>query len=221
MKKLVLVASAVVALANVTPVSAADLGIPVTAEPAAGVSLAAYDWSGFYAGVNGGYSWGEAQTEGVGDLELRGGLFGGQIGYNQDLGGVVLGAEADIQWSGLDGDLTTPLGTEVEGDLEYFGTVRARAGVALDRVMPYVTGGFAYGRVSGETSFAGGFSTEETVTGWTAGGGAELAITDAISVKAEYLYTDFGTETLFRGTIVEDDVGTSFSTIRAGVNFRF
>jgi outer membrane immunogenic protein len=76
-----------------------------------------YNWSGFYAGLNGGYSWGRANTTmtGVSPLavifpipvfapfrqDVNGGLAGGQIGYNWQVDRKwVLGVESDIQWSG-------------------------------------------------------------------------------------------------------------------------
>ena len=208
------------ASALVGPAMGADLGIVYGGENA-GYTASGYDWTGFYAGVNGGYASGEAVTANLGSIKETGGLLGGQLGYNVEFGGFVLGAEADIQWSGLEGSLVAPLGTVISGGVDYFGTVRIRAGAAFDGIMPYVTAGWAYGAVSAHSTFAGGFSDTKAVNGYTVGGGVEAALTDNISVKAEYLYTNFGSPTLFSGTIVEQEVGMSFHTIRAGVNFKF
>jgi outer membrane immunogenic protein len=218
MKRFLLAAIALGGVAS--PAIAADLGYIEQPLPDTYISPG-FSWTGFYAGVNGGYGWGEAETETVGDFDVDGGILGGQIGFNYDLGGFVLGAEADIQWTGMEGGTIAPLGTVVDGNVDYFGTVRARAGYAIDRLLPYVTGGFAYGGASGSSSFAGGFETEETITGWTVGAGAEYALTDNITVKGEYLFTDFGDETFFPGTIIEEDIALSFHTVRAGVNFKF
>jgi outer membrane immunogenic protein len=58
MKKLLFATTALVgALGAAGPVSAADL--PVKAAPAPVIAPAAYNWSGFYAGLNGGWSWGK------------------------------------------------------------------------------------------------------------------------------------------------------------------
>lgn len=214
-----LMAGTALILAAVGPVFAADLGY--VEAPAEIYAATSFDWTGFYAGINGGYGFGEADAASVGTIDLDGGIFGGQVGYNYDFGGFVLGAEADIQWSGLEGGTTTLLGTTVDAELEYFGTIRARAGLALDRLMPYVTGGYAYGQAHGTSTFGPGFSTREMVHGYTIGGGVEYAVTDNITVKAEYLYVDFGDETFFPGTVIEEDIPTHFSAVRAGVNFKF
>lgn len=180
-----------------------------------------FDWTGFYAGLNGGYGWGDADTL-FGELDPKGWLLGAQAGYNYAYGGFVLGAEADIQWTDMDGSFTTvPGGTTVTADLEAFGTVRGRAGLALDRLMPYITGGLAYGNMHGTTTFGPGYVTDEWVLGWTAGTGIEYAATDNILVRAEYLYVDFGPETYFAGTPREETVSSNFGTARLGVSFKF
>jgi len=81
---------------------------------------------------------------------------GGQVGHNWQLspGGLVVGIETDIQWSGIDGSATTTgtrSGFVVKAtstqDLNWFGTLRGRIGVPVggDRFMPFVSGGLAYG----------------------------------------------------------------------------
>ena len=83
MKKLVLAGAAVAALIA-GPAMAADL--PVKAPPIVPV----YDWTGFYVGINGGYSFGRSETDFnfpgfpivSGKFNLNGGLAGGQAGYN-------------------------------------------------------------------------------------------------------------------------------------------
>ena len=63
--------------------------------------------------------------------------------------------------------------------------------------MPYVTGGFAYGRTDHSYSENDdgdiyNYSYGATHTGWTAGGGVEYAITNNLTLKIEGLYTDLG-----------------------------
>jgi outer membrane immunogenic protein len=86
--------------------------------------------------------------------------------------------------------------------------VRPRAGITIDRLLLYVTGGAAFGSVKTTDSFcvapcapivgsqasASGIATK---VGWTAGAGAEWAITNAWSIKAEYLYVDLGSFNTF------------------------
>jgi outer membrane immunogenic protein len=92
----------------------------------------------------------------------------------------------------------------VTKDLRWFSTVRGRLGVSFDRLLIYGTGGLAVGRLKSSTSVSFGtdqfflpgftFVGSDTLTriGWAAGVGAEWAITDNWSVKAEYLHLDFG-----------------------------
>jgi outer membrane immunogenic protein len=97
------------------PVLAADM--PVKARP---VVVPVYDWTGWYIGANGGYSWGRSDTTATffnnstdafissssSRIKLNGPIAGGQIGYNQQSGRWVWGIEVDGQWSGQDGNTT-------------------------------------------------------------------------------------------------------------------
>ena len=109
----------IAAVAMITSATAADL--PVKAPPPAPVMAPVWNWSGFYIGVNGGYSWGRSSRDlnffnplnGVslttgtgGGRDLDGGVFGGQLGYNWQTGNWVLGIETDAQWTGQKGSTT-------------------------------------------------------------------------------------------------------------------
>ena len=118
MKRTLLIA-ALFASATV-PALAADL--PYKAPPPAPVMIPVVNWTGFYVGINGGYSWGKAGRElsffnpltgiqiippvgsgATSDSNLNGGLFGGQLGYNWQSGNWVFGFETDAQWTGQRG----------------------------------------------------------------------------------------------------------------------
>lgn len=214
MNKAILAAVAVAVLAS--PAAAADLYV---APPVAVTSqTSAFDWSGFYVGANAGYGWGTVDdgTPG-GSKDTKGALGGVQVGYNYDLGGFVLGAEADIQFSDISHSEEILPGLTGRAGINSFGTVRARAGVVVDRLMPYVTGGFAYGQVSHEvTGFGGSAKVENGYAGWTLGAGAEYAILDNVTAKAEYLYMDLGKADL--GGI---EIATKAHVVRAGLNYKF
>ena len=98
MKRFVLLAA--VAALSTSSVLAADLGVVHNAAPIA-YTDSAFDWSGFYAGVNGGYGWAEIESGGATFDELNGWFGGAQAGYNYDFGGFVLGIEGDIQLSDI------------------------------------------------------------------------------------------------------------------------
>jgi len=195
-------------------------GTPAFAQ--VGTDATGFDWTGPYVGLNAG-----AVVNGktkfdrtTGDLPnntnaldagLRpsrntvsdsGFVGGGQIGYNVLLGGLVVGAEADIAYTDLDktetlsntsnfGPLGVPSSTpftrvnEYRGKLDYLGTVRGRVGFAMDRALIYATGGYAYGRVKHETIYYGPNAptvpffegqTKKTSDGYVVGGGIEYAM---------------------------------------------
>jgi len=183
-------------------------------------------WSGLYAGLNGGYGFGTAKFTGVGSTKVKGGLAGGQIGYNQQVGQFVWGVEADGDWSGLRGsDSTGALGMLCNGvpcttQNQFLSTGRGRLGIALDRFMPYVTGGAAVGDI--RTEALGFTGVNRTNVGWTGGGGIEYALMPNWSVKAEYLFVDLGKAncTATCGLPVPS-VGFTENVARAGINYHF
>jgi high affinity Mn2+ porin len=112
-----------------------------------------YDWTGFYLGGHVGYG-GGSFGPGANPLPEQGvffphsitGLIGGyQAGYNRQLSNhVVLGIEADASFpSPVDVPALTP--APFNTTLDYVGTVRGRMGYALGALLPYVTGGAAWG----------------------------------------------------------------------------
>jgi outer membrane immunogenic protein len=176
MKKLVLAGAAVAALIA-GPAMAADL--PVKAPPIVPV----YDWTGFYVGINGGYSFGRSETDFnfpgfpivSGKFNLNGGLAGGQAGYNWQFGPkMVFGVEGDLQWARQSGTLEIadgPFCTVIAGGalltrcvtsqatleqrLKWFGTGRLRLGVLpLPYMLLYATGGVAFGEFEDNVTLA-------------------------------------------------------------------
>ena len=216
MKKYLLASVAALGLVAAGAASAADLpsrkgpiAAPVYMPPA-------FTWTGFYVGANAGYGFGNVNANGwanVGDLD--GFVGGGQVGYNYQMGQFVVGLEADLQAADLSsGNNLGLIGVKTE----YFGTVRARVGVAFDRFMPYITGGWAYGNV--KTSLPGiGFSSDRSHTGgFAVGGGLEYAVTNNLIAGVEYLYVDLGEKNILgAGT----KVGTDFSVVRARLSYKF
>lgn len=180
------------------------------------------------------------------DFEDEAFMGGGQIGYNHQMGNWVLGFETDI--SGVDSDeSTTFLGTptpNVPGapnpstfvqSMEYFGTVRGRIGWARDRWLAYVTGGYAYADIETDVIFLTGAGAlqfrgrgDETVDGYTIGGGGEYAYSNNITFKGEALYYDLDDTRIVVQSIPGVGRGAYASTfendgvvVRAGVNVKF
>jgi|DewCreStandDraft_4_1066084.scaffolds.fasta_scaffold46459_2 outer membrane immunogenic protein len=189
-------------------------------------------WTNFYVGGNIGYGWarGSATTTigGVSNTvsgDLDGVIGGGQIGLNAQFGSWVLGVESDIQLSGQKLTLSGVSGglafTETH-KITWFGTTRARAGIAAERMLIYATGGVGYGEAKSSLTVAGlgTVSVSKVRLGWALGGGVEGMITPAWSWKAEYIYFDTGnfTDNVFGVPIrlrLKDNI------VRFGVNYRF
>jgi outer membrane immunogenic protein len=115
------IAGAAAACLFATTAFAADLAPRTYTKAPPMIVEPGYNWTGFYAGINGGYSWGSA-TEMVSigtpfpafasKQHVDGGLVGGQIGYNWQVDPKwVLGLEADAQWTGERGSSDFFLGT--------------------------------------------------------------------------------------------------------------
>ena len=207
-----------------TTVQAADLGW----NGGGGASniyspVSAAQWTGFYAGVSGGHGWGTTTISpaiGASDNNSNGWMLGGQAGYNMDMGGFVVGGEADLQWANI-GHSEPIVGGTFTARTDFFGTLRARAGVPIGQVMPYGTVGVAYGR--GSATEDTGISSTQTANhlGWTAGLGLEAQATSNLSLKAEYLYVDLGSQAYNLLPGGGRNVGQRFGVIRAGVNYKF
>jgi outer membrane immunogenic protein len=127
--------------------------------------------------------------------------------------------------------------TTVQQNLKWFATLRGRLGVAAtDRLLLYGTGGLALGRLdySGNIhrtaillNFDVPASTSVTKAGWTIGAGAEYALPDQWSIKAEYLYYDLGSASItgnltVLGVVTGPQATYSFATrgniVRFGLN---
>jgi outer membrane immunogenic protein len=218
MNKFVLAGATLIAL-GVAPASAADIqrrqAMPIKAPL---YVPPAYTWTGVYVGINGGGGRGRSEFSdpfASGSFNTSGGLVGGTLGYNWQMGQAVLGFEGDIDWSNIRGSAFCGGITSCETRNDWLGTVRGRLGYAFDRFMPYVTGGLAVGDI--KTSVAGVGSTGETKAGWTIGGGVEVAIAGPWTAKVEYLYVDLG-----RGTsVLGSDAKFNANIVRAGLNYRF
>ncbi len=180
----------------------------------------AYTWTGFYIGVNGGGGLGRSAWDTTGGFDLTGGLVGGTVGYNYQIGQAVIGAEGDIDWSAIRGTTTNGCAAGCTTSDSWLSTVRARLGYAADRFMPYVTGGAAFGNISASTPGLPGNST--TTAGWTVGAGLEMAIAGNWTAKAEYLYVDLGRFNCGAGCgAAIDNVSFTTNLIRGGINYRF
>lgn len=211
-------AAATILAALGAPALAAD--IPASRQAAAPapepyIQSVAASWRGFYAGINGGWSWGNSDwTVATPGHDIDGGVLGLHAGYNFQWNSMVYGIEADIGFADIDG--ASPCGASIcTTDVDTLGSVRGRLGYAWDNMQIYGTGGLAL--ASADVS-APAFTDSATLTGGVIGGGAEYRFTDNLSARAEALYYMFADENVGGGL---DNLDVDTTTVRAGVSYHF
>ncbi len=208
---------------------------------AADASAGSVDWSGIYLGVSGGaHSYTSTVENGNAedyeyvypgdsvDATAQGFIGGIGAGYNVDMNGIVLGVEGDF--SALSGEANSPVYDAYvvnDSSLNWLGTLRSRVGMAFDNLLVYGTAGLAYGqtetKVCDDECGYYGYDKTEWKAGWVAGLGAEYALTEAVSVKAEGLYYDLGSRNEHDTVSDYTDYKESNTGLiaRMGVNFKF
>jgi outer membrane immunogenic protein len=244
--------------------TAADLPRKAPAYVPPPPSIASWSWTGCYAGLNAGGVWGNMDDEWTPNaaflptttsviqananatLNAAGFTGGGQVGCNWQLNTLVLGAEADIEYTGLDKSrdvfvASVPLviaNAAIHEDFRsrWLATFRGRLGwLFTPTALVYATGGLALANLDATNSIVNldhpaeilTVAGSETRAGWTVGGGVEWMFAPRWSVKAEYLYVDLGTfrmtstdSTLPSATIVHDN-HLRENIARLGVNYKF
>ncbi|TAK50370.1 MAG: porin family protein [Xanthobacteraceae bacterium] len=185
-----------------------------------------HDWTGFYVGVFGGGGWGRHDYTNPASTQYgsSGGLFGGTAGYNWQAGRIVLGVEGDLAWANINGTGTPAAGLTNQSELQWLGSARGRVGWAMNNLLLYGTGGWAYGSVR-NTNTNAGLADQFTVSksGWTAGGGAEYAVNPNWSAKLEYRYTDLGnvSQPAPANLAAPYTVSNTFHSVTVGLNYKW
>jgi outer membrane immunogenic protein len=203
-----------------------------------------FTWTGFYIGVQAGYTSGETSGTVVyngitlldDDFDLEGFVGGAHAGFNYQFGSFVAGIEGDIEATSFDGEVTrnnfVGAGDSLTADasLDFQGSVRARFGFAFDRALFYATGGLAWANFENNYTYFNGLTTtvtesfDSTEWGWTLGAGVEYAFTNNFTARLEYRYTQFESfnhtsVVLLPGAVA--DVEPKFHTVRVGLSYKF
>jgi outer membrane immunogenic protein len=202
MKKLVLAASIV--LLGTAAASAADMA-PRYYSKAPPMMMAMYNWSGFYAGANGGWGsshncWTRTATAGVaivaaaeGCHDSSGGTVGGQVGYRWQAGPWVFGVEAQGNWADFSGRNQSLLFGGLATNrtrIDAFGLFTGQVGYAWNNELGYVKGGAAVtdNKYEGLATLGGFVTDRATDTRWggTIGAGIEYGFAPNWSAALEY-----------------------------------
>jgi outer membrane immunogenic protein len=182
---------------------------------------AQYNWSGFYIGANAGYGWAQqsltasfAGLTGSASQDLDGPVAGALVGFNFQSGMFVGGIEADYQWS--DQKITAGGFTD---RISAFATIRGRAGVAINNVYIYGTGGYAHFEFKSD---GGGLTVASLMNqnGWTVGAGIDVAVFGNLIARAEYVYLQsFDKDTLVGPITVTGH--TTDNVVRGALMYKF
>jgi outer membrane immunogenic protein len=215
---------------------AADLKAPAYKAPQAPVAY--YNWSGFYIGGHVGGVWGDKDWLFTGPLtttshNVSGFLGGGQVGFNWQVGQVVLGVEGQFSWTNADGESICPNpAARCQTELESITTVAGRLGYAWGPTLLYAKGGGAWVREEHFVRFPANNLLDETSgsytrSGWMVGAGIEYGFAPNWSAKVEYNFLSLNSEDLtFRriatGAFVENArIDQDLHIVKFGINYRF
>lgn len=187
-----------------------------------------YRWSGFYAGLQGGYAFGELNAlsgpfPGTYDQSYgtspTGWVGGGHFGYNFQYGHYLLGAEVDLEGLTMSANDAGSLGAGRSMHLDWQSSLRGRVGWISGPWLFYGAAGIVWAR--GRTALPAASFTDK-YTGWTLGLGLERAIASNATVRLEYRYTDYGSTSYANSaTALQDSSDLSSNALRAGISLRF
>lgn len=204
-----------------------------------------FTWTGLYIGANVGYAWGDVAvrdttggvTPGPFTYDTQGITGGLSIGYNQQLGPIVLGIDAEGGWMDLHGHGRIPSSTppnyqaiDLDGGL--YGIIAGRAGFAIDRTFVYGKAGwFTWDASAGQKTTKPGFVTHRTggFDGFVYGAGVEQMLQSGWSLKLEWLRFDLGSATGDQTSVTDDPIGFVYvdkhdptaDTLKLGLSYRF
>ena len=245
MKKLLLSAVGLLTLGLAVPAAAADLAPrPYTKAPPP-VVAAAYDWSGFYIGANGGWGsshkcWDFTTPAGAflfaeGCHDATGGVAGGQIGYRWQASAFVFGLEAQGDWADLRGSnvsLFIPVFTN-NSKIDAFGLFTGQVGYAFNNALLYLKGGAAvtsdrFNVTTTVGNILSGTTGDQTRWGGVVGAGIEFGFAPNWSAALEYDHlfmqdklTTFATVPASPFIFATDNIRQDVDLVTVRVNYRF
>lgn len=190
------------------PAFASDLAARWGDFPKEATPVSGYSWAGAYFGLNiGGQS---IRTPGSGAQGATSPTGGVQAGYNWQFGRFVLGSEGDLQLSGAEAKFAA-----YQFSNPWFGSVRGRAGFAVNNVLFYTTAGLGFGGLHSQIA---NMAERKSQLGWSAGAGMEVGLAARLSARAEYMIMDLSDRALvFAGP----PTGLEARLLRLGLNYRF
>lgn len=209
-----LILTAFLALAAFTRPAAAADAVTVPLEEVAPPQADPLLWSGLYTGIYGGYMWLNSSADPFASPDNLHGLTGGAyVGLNhQFANNWITGIEGT---AGLSGAESSNAGISIEQDWE--ASLRGRMGYAFENSMIYGLAGLAGAKfdVSDPTG-----SDSRVHLGWQIGGGMETFLTQNVTARVEYNYSDFGSRTYTLGA-GPASVDANGHAVKLGLGLKF
>jgi outer membrane immunogenic protein len=184
------------------------------------------NWTGWYVGGQFGGSignagWTDPFSQTSNSLRPSGILGGAQFGVNWMRDSLLLGAEADFAWIGLDSS-----GNGAGFNSRWLSLVTGRVGYGFNQFLIYAKGGAAFADVRATTTDLGHLADTGATTqvGWAVGGGVEYAINPSWSVRLEYDFVDFQSQDMNLRSphgLLPVSVDFTVQKVVAGINYRF
>jgi outer membrane immunogenic protein len=223
----VVIGAVTVAMAD--SVVAADM--PVMRAP---IPVPVYSWNGLYIGVHGGWGFSNVKfnNDDIGDHTMDGGLAGGHIGYNWQMGySWLIGLEASGTWSGVKKTVVGPLFPLFPNDrwtteVKWLATVTPRIGVTISSWMWYLKGGVAFAEIGHHLESPIGpvsFDISDTKVGWTVGFGGEVLLASNWILGIEGNLYAFGSSHANSGLVnfPDHDVSVWMWSVLGRVSYKF
>lgn len=212
------------------PIAMDSLASPVPASQWQGTQ----QWSGSYFGGHLGYGMGSSTNSWSatlasprfpdGDINFNGAIGGVHAGYQLQFDRLVAGVEADLSLASIKGNDSQFAGQVNEIDISATGTLRGRFGVAHENVLVYGTAGLAVAGFAKNDVTGGFYATPQLATGFVAGAGVEVALTEHLRARAEYQYIRLGevsTGVVIGGGYMHYAENPSLHVARAGLSYAF
>jgi outer membrane immunogenic protein len=231
---------------------------PIAAVSVAKMSKSPFE--GFYIGAHTGYSWADTNIDYAGTYagsissqdfggpiagstkaEGKGWQLGGQAGVNHVYdSGLLVGAEVGGSWAAItgktnftDGDVTLGGDQNIDG----LGFAQLKLGWANEKFAVYGLGGLALANISEKTTASVGglnlatISGSRSTPGWTVGAGADMMISEKVSIGATYNYSRFEYDTnyavnenAFYGILsanIDTQSKLDVQTLKVNLNYHF
>lgn len=188
-------------------------------------------------------SWAEASTMPFGG---DGWAFGGELSYRHAVAphlyaGAYIGGDfstvrgqARESWSYTNGETADSGASKTKWNRDYAGFAGLELGREVGPALIFVRGGGAYGHFELSGDFGEDVKTKHDRYGWTVGGGVDVALGGAWSLRAEYQYVDWGSAKIYADDGASDggngatetyadrvNIDTTEQIVRAGLTYRF